>query len=67
METLACAWRAFGECARARRWLESHSGVERVLYPASSRTSAQARDAPAVRGGALLSFVVKGGREARGA
>ena len=47
------------------RWLETHPAVERVLYPG---LESHPQHALAMRqqsaGGALLSFVVKGGREA---
>jgi O-succinylhomoserine sulfhydrylase len=66
METLGVRMR--GHCANAlavARWLESHPAVERVLYPA---LESHPQHALAMRqqtgGGAVLSFVVKGGREA---
>ena len=47
------------------RWLEAHPAVERVLYPG---LESHAQHALAARqqsaGGAVLSFIVKGGREA---
>jgi O-succinylhomoserine sulfhydrylase len=65
METLGVRVRA--HCANAleiARWLESHPAVERVLYPflESHPQHALARRQQA-GGGAVLSFVVKGGRE----
>ena len=64
METLGVRMR--GHCANAlelARWLESHPGVERVIYPglASHPQHALAMKQQSA-GGALLSFVVKGGR-----
>jgi O-succinylhomoserine sulfhydrylase len=66
METLGVRMRA--HCANAlevARWLESHPAVERVLYPA---LESHPQHALAMRqqagGGAVLSFVVKGGRAA---
>lgn len=66
METLGVRMRA--HCANAlevARWLESQPAVERVLYPA---LESHPQHALAMRqqsgGGAVLSFVVKGGREA---
>ena len=66
METLGVRMR--GHCANAlavARWLESHPAVERVLYPA---LESHPQHALAMRqqsgGGALVSFVVKGGRAA---
>jgi O-succinylhomoserine sulfhydrylase len=65
METLGVRMRA--HCANAlelARWLESHASVEAVLYPA---LESHPQHALAKRqqsgGGAVLSFVVKGGRE----
>ena len=65
METLGVRLRA--HCANAleiARWLESHASVEAVLYPA---LESHPQHALAKRqqsgGGAVLSFVVKGGRE----
>jgi len=65
METLGVRVRA--HCANAleiARWLESHPAVERVLYPflESHPQHALARRQQA-GGGAVLSFVVKGGRD----
>jgi O-succinylhomoserine sulfhydrylase len=65
METLGVRMRA--HCANAleiARWLESHPAIERVLYP---YLESHPQHALATRqqsgGGAVLSFVVKGGRE----
>jgi O-succinylhomoserine sulfhydrylase len=64
METLGVRMRA--HCANAlevARWLESHPGVERVLYPG---LESHPQHALAMRqqsgGGAVVSFVAKGGR-----
>lgn len=67
METLGVRMR--GHCANAleiARWLESHPAVERVLYPAleSHPQHALAMRQQNGAGGAVVSFVVKGGREA---
>jgi len=66
METLGVRMRA--HCANAlamATWLESHPAVERVLYPG---LPSHPQHALAMRqqsgGGAVVSFVVKGGREA---
>ena len=66
METLGVRMR--GHCANAlaiARWLESQPSIERVLYPAleshPQHTLAMKQQSA---GGAVLSFVVKGGREA---
>jgi O-succinylhomoserine sulfhydrylase len=66
METLGVRMR--GHCANAlaiARWLESQPSIERVLYPA---LESHPQHALAMKqqsaGGAVLSFVVKGGREA---
>jgi O-succinylhomoserine sulfhydrylase len=66
METLGVRMR--GHCANAldvARWLESHPAVERVLYPG---LPSHPQHALAMKqqsgGGAVVSFVVKGGREA---
>jgi len=66
METLGVRMR--GHCANAleiARWLESHPKVEGVLYPA---LASHPQHALAMKqqsgGGAVLSFVVKGGRAA---
>jgi O-succinylhomoserine sulfhydrylase len=66
METLRIRMNAQSANALAiARWLESHSAIERVLYPG---LESHPQHALAMRqqsaGGALLSFVVKGGREA---
>jgi len=66
METLRIRMAAQSANALAiARWLESHPAVERVLYPG---LESHPQHALAMRqqsaGGALLSFVVKGGREA---
>ena len=66
METLGVRMR--GHCANAleiARWLESHPNVERVIYPGleshPQHTLAMKQQSA---GGAVLSFVVKGGRAA---
>ena len=55
-------------CANAlelARWLEAHKAVERVLYPGlESHPQHKLAMRQQSGGGALLSFVVKGGREA---
>ena len=66
METLGVRMRAHCEKAlEVARWLEKHPSIERVLYPA---LESHPQHALAMRqqsgGGAVLSFVVKGGREA---
>ena len=66
METLGVRMRA--HCANAlelARWLESHPKIERVLYPylESHPQHALAKKQQS-GGGAVLSFVVKGGRDA---
>src|SRR6185312_15277503 len=66
METLRIRMRAQSDNALTlARWLESHPAVERVHYPG---LASHPQHALAMRqqsaGGALLSFVVKGGREA---
>jgi O-succinylhomoserine sulfhydrylase len=66
METLSLRMNALSERALAiARWLESHPRVERVRYPGleSHPQYALARRQQSA-GGAVLSFVVKGGREA---
>jgi len=66
METLNIRMKAHCENALAiARWLEAHRGVERVNYPflESHPQHALARKQQS-GGGAVLSFVVKGGREA---
>lgn len=66
METLGVRMRA--HCANAlevARWLESHPAVERVLYPAlESHPQHKLAMRQQSGGGAVLSFIVKGGREA---
>jgi O-succinylhomoserine sulfhydrylase len=66
METLGVRMRA--HCANAldvARWLESHPQVERVLYPAlESHPQHKLAMRQQSGGGAVVSFVVKGGREA---
>ena len=66
METLALRMRAQSQAAlEIARWLESHAGVERVHYPgleSHPQHALAARQQSA--GGAVLSFVVRGGREA---
>jgi len=66
METLKVRMQAQSTTALAiARWLEAHKAVERVHYPG---LESHPQHALAMRqqsaGGALLSFVVKGGREA---
>lgn len=66
METLRLRMQAQSESAlEIARWLESHAAVERVLYPG---LESHPQHALAMRqqsaGGAVLSLVVKGGREA---
>ena len=66
METLKVRMQAQSLTALSiARWLESHKSVERVHYPG---LESHPQHALAMRqqsaGGALLSFVVKGGREA---
>jgi O-succinylhomoserine sulfhydrylase len=65
METLRLRMQAMSERALAiARWLEAHPAVERVHYPG---LESHPQHALAMRqqsgGGAVLSFVVKGGRE----
>jgi O-succinylhomoserine sulfhydrylase len=66
METLGVRMR--GHCVNAMaiaQWLESHPAVERVLYPAlESHPQHKLAMRQQTGGGAVLSFVVKGGREA---
>jgi len=66
METLALRMRAQSQAAlEIARWLESHARVERVHYPgleSHPQHALAARQQSA--GGAVLSFVVRGGREA---
>ena len=66
METLRLRMRAQSAAAlEIARWLEAHPAVERVHYPG---LASHPQHALAMRqqsaGGAVLSFVVKGGREA---
>jgi O-succinylhomoserine sulfhydrylase len=66
METLRLRMQAQSQSALAiARWLESQPGVERVLYPG---LDSHPQHALAMRqqsaGGAVLSFVARGGREA---
>ena len=66
METLSLRMQAQSERAlKMAAWLESHPAVERVHYPflASHPQHALARKQQSA-GGPVLSFVVKGGREA---
>jgi O-succinylhomoserine sulfhydrylase len=47
------------------QWLEQHRGVERVLYPGlGSHPQYELAVRQQASGGAIVSFVVKGGREA---
>jgi O-succinylhomoserine sulfhydrylase len=66
METLGVRMRA--HCAHALElalWLESHPAVERVLYPGlKSHPQHKLAMKQQSAGGAVLSFVVKGGRKA---
>jgi len=66
METLGVRMR--GHCANAlelAQWLESHPSVERVLYPGlKSHPQYKLAMKQQSAGGAVLSFVVKGGRKA---
>jgi O-succinylhomoserine sulfhydrylase len=66
METLGVRMR--GHCANAlevARWLESHPGVERVIYPGlESHPQHELAMKQQAAGGAVLSVVVKGGRAA---
>jgi len=65
METLSIRMKAQSENALAiARWLESHPNVERVLYPGLESHPQHALAAKQQSaGGAVISFVVKGGRE----
>ena len=66
METLSVRVRAQSERALAlARWLEAHPAVARVLHPglASHPQHELAMRQQSGQGGAVLSFVVKGGRE----
>ena len=66
METLGVRMR--GHCANAleiARWLETHPNVERVIYPGlESHPQHKLAMKQQSAGGAVLSFVVKGGRPA---
>jgi len=66
METLGVRMR--GHCVNAldvARWLESHPSVERVLYPGlESHPQHELAMRQQSGGGAVVSFVVKGGRDA---
>jgi len=66
METLGVRMR--GHCANAleiARWLESHPSVERVIYPGlESHPQHKLAMTQQSAGGAVLSFIVKGGRPA---
>ena len=66
METLGVRMR--GHCANALElalWLESHPAVERVLYPGlKSHPQHKLAMKQQSAGGAVLSFVLKGGRKA---
>jgi O-succinylhomoserine sulfhydrylase len=66
METLGVRMRAHCENALVlARWLESHKAVERVVYPGlESHPQHKLAMRQQSGGGAVLSFVVKGGREA---
>ena len=66
IETLPIRMRAQSANALAiARWLESHPAVERVHYPElASHPQHKLAMRQQSAGGALLSFVVKGGREA---
>ena len=66
LETLELRMLAQSERAlRLARWLESHSGVARVLYPGLASHPQHALAARQQRaGGAVVSFEVRGGREA---
>jgi O-succinylhomoserine sulfhydrylase len=65
METLSIRMKAQSENALAiARWLESHPSVERVLYPGlGSHPQHVLAAKQQSAGGAVISFVVKGGRE----
>jgi O-succinylhomoserine sulfhydrylase len=66
METLSVRVRAQSERAlELARWLESHPAVARVLHPglASHPQHELAMRQQSGQGGAVLSFIVKGGRE----
>jgi O-succinylhomoserine sulfhydrylase len=66
LETLSIRMQAQSERTLAlARWLESHPAVERVYYPglASHPQHDLAMRQQSGRGGAVLAFVVKGGRD----
>lgn len=66
METLSVRMQAqSARCLALAQWLESHPAVERVLYPglASHPQHALAMRQQQGQGGAVLTFIVKGGRE----
>ena len=65
METLSLRVKAQSANALAiARWLESHPGVERVIYPAlESHPQHALASKQQSAGGPVLSFVAKGGRE----
>ena len=65
LETLAIRMEAQSRSALGlAQWLESHPGIERVMYPG---LASHPQHALAMRqqktGGAIVSFIVKGGRE----
>jgi O-succinylhomoserine sulfhydrylase len=66
LETLKLRMQAQSANALAlAQWLEHHRGVERVLYPGlSSHPQYELARRQQASGGAIVSFVVKGGREA---
>jgi O-succinylhomoserine sulfhydrylase len=66
METMPLRMRAQSASAMTiARWLESHPAVERVHYPGlASHSQHRLAMRQQSAGGALLSFVAKGGREA---
>ena len=65
LETLKLRMQAQSANALAlARWLEQHPGVERVLYPGlASHPQYELARRQQASGGAIVSFVVKGGRE----
>lgn len=66
LETLKLRMQAQSDNALVlARWLEQHPAVQRVLYPGlSSHPQYELAQRQQARGGAIVSFVVKGGREA---
>jgi len=66
LETLKLRMQAQSANALAlAQWLEQHRGVERVLYPGlGSHPQYELAVRQQASGGAIVSFVVKGGREA---